>query len=192
MRQKWKYLLLIVCINSLNCHGQFSDSLNNAKFNQLHFQRTSSVNLEAFGHGLFYSLSFEKIVINRFNYKMAVQIGMAPYFYPGAIDLWIPLTLNYLKSLGIKKNNHLEIGISHVFRYNQFYDGSINDPWDTVLGLKFGYRRQKPQGKWIFKIMFTPLYWYDYKNPVIKISTKNTFQSDNPLPSGAISIGRAF
>lgn len=176
----------------LKCIGQFNDSLSNEKFRKLHFQNTNSINLEAFGHGLFYSISYEKIIINKFNYKLGGQIGVAPYFYPGSIDLWIPISINYIKSFGITKKHHLEGGIGHVFRYNQYYDGSIYSPWNTVITAKLGYRYQKPNGKWIFKIMFTPFYWYDYKNPKIKISTHNTFVSDNPLPSGTISFGRSF
>ena len=158
------------------------------------FSRKNSLNFEAFGHGLYYSLSYERILINDYHFKLAGQVGVSVYPYPDQIDIWIPISLNYIRTFGVKRKHHAEIGLGHVARYNQLYNHAINNPWQTFITMKAGYRFQKPNGRWIFKALFTPFYEYDRKNlkSIIKPTVNNTIMSNNPYSSGALSIGYTF
>lgn len=171
--------------------GQNSDSLGTRYSDPFLFSKRNSVNFEAFGHGLYYSFSYERIIINGHFSKLAGQIGVSIYPYPDQIDIWIPISINFIKSIGIKRRNHIEVGIGHVLRYDQYYDGSIRNPWQTFITAKLGYRYQNPTGRWIFKILFTPFYEYDRKN-ISSTPAPKSFHNiidGNGFPSGALSIG---
>ena len=78
------------------------------------FENTNSVQAELFGHGLYYSVSFEKIVLNGQRFKTSAQLGAAAY--PSGIDVrgnfWVPVLLNEIVSFG---NHHAEIGGGFLF-----------------------------------------------------------------------------
>ncbi len=157
------------------------------------FSKRNSINFEAFGHGLFYSLSYERILFNGYHFKFAGQAGIAVYPYPDQIDIWLPISLNAIKTFGAKRRNHIELGVGHVARYDQLYVVKSTNPWQTFLTAKVGYRYQKPNGHWIYKILFTPFYEYDRKSPnPIQIEYKKIKTFDNPYASGALSVGYSF
>ena len=189
-----KILTLLIPLFSLNLLGQKSDSIASKVSEQFLFSRKNSLNFEAFGHGLYYSFSYERILINDYHFRLALQLGVAVYPYPDQIDIWVPVSINYVRPIGAKRKHHIEIGLGHVLRYDQVYNGYIRNPWQTFITAKVGYRYQKPSGRWIFKMLFTPFYEYDRKNfsstPVPK-SFHNIIDG-NGFPSGALSIGYTF
>jgi hypothetical protein len=127
------------------------------------FQRKNSIQLELFGHGLFYSVNYERILINGENYKTTAQAGFA--WYPPATDLrefWVPVSLNELVSFN---QHHIEFGLGTVFTNEEMQrlTGENTRDWSTFLTGRVGYRYQKPNGRFIFRIGFTPLYELDGK-----------------------------
>jgi hypothetical protein len=141
------------------------------------FQRKNSIQLELFGHGLFYSVNYERILINRENYKTTAQAGFA--WYPPATDLrefWVPVSLNELVSFN---QHHIEFGLGTVFTNEEMQrlTGENTRDWSTFLTGRVGYRYQKPNGRFIFRIGFTPLYELDGKE----------FH-----PSGVLALGYSF
>jgi hypothetical protein len=189
-----KIFILLTIVLTFDSFGQISDSLKTKLADTYIFSKKNSLNFEAFGHGLYYSLSYERIIVNDYHFKFAGQGGVSVYPYPDQIDLWLPISLNYIKTFGVKRKHHAEVGIGHVVRYDQFYDGSLSYPWQTFITAKAGYRYQKPSGRWIFKILFTPFYEYDSRNKksIQQPNYSKTLTSDNPYPSGALSIGYTF
>lgn len=111
------------------------------------FQFKNSFQLELLGHGFLYSLNYERILINRPRSKTAIQVG-AHYGSPWVANnrFMIPVLVNQVFSFGI---NHLELGVGHIFIFSD----------DFVPGFKIGYRRQKPNGRFVSKYEFTPFYY---------------------------------
>lgn len=189
-----KIFILLTVLFSLNLLGQKSDSIASKVSEQFLFSRKNSVNFETFGHGLYYSLSYERILINDYHFRLAVQAGAAVYPYPDQIDIWVPISINYIRPFGIKRKHHVEIGIGHILRYDQFYHGYQINPWQTFISGKLGYRYQKPNGRLIFKVLFTPFQEYGHPNgkSFIQRSNSKNAVEEELLPSGALSIGYTF
>lgn len=117
----------------------------------------NSVEFELFGHGSFYSIDYERLIVNNEKTKTLGQIGFA--YYPestGVIPLWIPISINQLISF---HSNHLELGIGQIIINDEMPDGK--DDYKLFGSLKIGYRYQKPNGRFLIKAAFTPIidYW---------------------------------
>ena len=77
------------------------------------FQRKNSIQLELFGHGVFYSVNYERILLNSEKYKTTGQVGFA--WYPPATDVrefWLPFSINELISFN---KHHVEFGLGTAF-----------------------------------------------------------------------------
>jgi len=117
----------------------------------------NSVELELFGHGLFYSFNYERLILNYKRFKTLGQIGIA--YYPentGIIPLWIPISINQLISFDF---HHFELGIGQVINNGGL---SVGSAYEAFGSFKIGYRYQKTGSRLLFKLAFTPLieYWH--------------------------------
>ncbi len=165
-------LLLIIGCFFFNILGQedHSDSFNHK----------NSAQIEVGGHGLFYSLNYERILINGSQFKTTAQGGIS--FYPkhtGVRDFWIPIVVNELFSF---TKHHLELGVGHVFIREATRDmenNPINWYWSGVFTGRIGYRYQQPAGRIIIRIGFTPFLEYEDRYKEF-------------YPSGGIAFGYNF
>ncbi len=159
----------------------FGQNLDSQKEDYVPHSLKNSIELELFGHGLFYSLNYERLILNFKKFKTLGQIGIA--YYPehaGIIPLWVPMSINQLISFD---SHHIELGIGHVIHN----DGDKSN-YEAFGSFKVGYRYQKPGSRLLFKIAFTPL--IDYWSTVV---TEN--YHDLPIefhPSGGITLGYNF
>jgi hypothetical protein len=140
------------------------------------FVHKNTVQIELFGHGLLYSLNYERVIFNGNRFKTTGQIGLA--YYPpktNLIEVWIPVMLNQLLSFD---KHHIELGLGHVF-VNEHVPG-----FDTAterrrtggfISGRLGYRFQKPDGRLIIRAGFTP--FREYRGT-------NAFH-----PSGGLAVG---
>ncbi len=147
--------------------------------NPLPFEYRNSVQLELGGHGLIYSLNYERILLNAPRFKTAVQAGIA-YYPPSAdiIDIWIPVLVNEIISFN---EHHMEIGVGHVFTVESTRN-LVNPPnaWELhgFMTGRLGYRLQKPGCHFIMRAAFTPL---------LSLGDETEFH-----PTGGLSFGYAF
>jgi len=144
------------------------------------FSLKNSFQIEAGGHGLFYSLNYERILINGNQFKTAAQAGFS--FYPkqtGVRDVWMPVVINELFSF---TKHHIELGVGHVFIREASRDVE-NNPlawfWSGAFTGRLGYRYQSPDGRIIFRLGFTPFLEYEDRQYEFH-------------PSGGLSIGYCF
>lgn len=187
MNNKIHFLTFFILF-SCQVYGQSVDTGNPGHAEIKGFKKKNSVNLEAFGHGVWYSLNYERILINKNPYKLSVQAGLAayPHFfsvynYFGAV---LPVSLNFLKSFSPQHQHHLELGVGHSFWYS--YDFRSKTTWNSkFLTFKAGYRYQKPDGRLVLKFLFSPLLEYG-----IRYSYNKTGMQFHPW--GSISVGYAF
>jgi len=165
--------LLILGFLSLHVVSQNATMRSNC------FNKKNSVQLELFGHGLFYSINYERILLNEPKLKTSVQAGVA--YYPpktGIIDLWLPVSINQLFSFN---NHHIEVGLGHVLvnEANRQTDlGVISREWNGFSTARVGYRFQKPDGRFILRAGFTP-----FSNFPIGVEI---------YPSAGLTVGYSF
>lgn len=144
----------------------------------LNFQYKNSIQMELFGHGMFYSVNYERILLNGEKFKTTGQAGLA--YYPPATDVrefWIPAAINELISF---KQHHIEFGLGTVFTNEEMRDLTNETgirEWSSFLTGRVGYRHQKPNGRFIFRIGFTPLF---------------ELEGNDLHPLGGLSLGYNF
>jgi len=166
--------IIIILVSSI--HFTFSQE---SKMSNMSFNNCNSIQIELFGHGLFYSLNYERIVINGERFKTSAQLGFS--YYPpstGVRDIWIPFLLNEIMSF---KNHHIELGMGYIFINEavRTVDNEVESRfWDGILTGRIGYRYQKPGGRLMLRVAFTPL--LEYSEP-------KEFH-----PSGGLAIGYSF
>lgn len=169
--------VFIVCSMMIMLHQQVAGQEN--KFARETFRYRNSLQLEAFGPGAYYSLNYERNLINLPRMKTSFQIGGA--YYPpatGVITLLFPVRLNQLYSFG---RHHLESGIGVIFTFSDTDNGAtpLRDyDFETFLTASLGYRYQKPDGRWLLKVLFTPVLEYENRREL--------------TPTGSLTLGFNF
>ena len=119
--------------------------------------------LELGGNGMFYSLNYDRILLDRSPWKLSGRMG--GMYFPGLGEanrhlIGLPLEISYLRG---KNNHHLEIGFGFTPIYDTYpginYQGEDYQRQDlAVMGVaRIGYRYQKREGGLFFKTGFTPL-----------------------------------
>lgn len=167
-------LLFILCFTPFALAAQSNDALK--------FTYKNSIQLELGGNGAFYSLIYERVLLNGNRFKTSGQAGIA--YYPpstGILDLWIPVLVNELYS--INKNNHLELGLGYAFVYSATRDienNPYNWEWSGFYTGRIGYRYKFKDGKCFLRVAFTPFVEYYSKNIV------------DFIPSGGAAFGFSF
>ena len=147
--------LFVICITCLTSLAYGQEAINDKSSEKFRFK--NSIQIDVFGHGCFYSINFERILLNSNKFKTSGQIGVS--YYPetsGVIPLWIPISVNELISFN---SHHIEFGLGQVIINDRLPDGT-ND-YKLFGSFKIGYRFQKPDSKYLMKIAFTPIidYW---------------------------------
>ena len=146
------------------------------------FQDKNSVQLDLGGHGLFYSINYERILHNGERFNTAAQIGFS--YYPpgtGVRDLWIPLGINEIFSFG---NHHIEAGLGFIAIREAARDPDNNPDywfWSNMFSGRIGYRYQKPDGRFLFRAGFTP---------VLEVNWESNATEFHPL--AGVSFGYTF
>lgn len=148
------------------------------------FANKNSIEFEIFGHGSFYSINYERLIINSNRLKTLGQIGFA--FYPKSLDImpiWIPVSINQLISF---KSNHIEFGVGQILFSDQSLSGTVE--YKLFGSVKIGYRYQNPNGKFLFKAAFTPVidYW-DATDKDVSGNLQTQF-----IPWGGLTFGYMF
>ena len=177
-----KNLLLFII---LSAYGTLLFS-QETKIQEEKFNHLNSIQLEMGGHGLFYSLSYERIILNGNKFKTAGQFGLS--YYPsntGIRDLWLPFVVNEIFSF---RNHHIETGLG-IIGIREAKRDMENNPeewfWSKILTARLGYRYQKPHSRYLFRAGFTPFL------ELLDDGITNTLHTEFH-PSAGIAFGYAF
>ena len=153
MKKILSYLILCIVTPQLNC--QISDPISESFGN---YNAKNSYYFEILGNAFLYSVNFDRIVYEKEKFKIASRIGITymPY-WEGLTEVkgpGIPLELNFLFG---KRSNLLELGLGATYFY-------FTEPyWDRkkyhflMENLRFGYRHQKEEGGFLFRIAIVPI-----------------------------------
>jgi hypothetical protein len=174
--------LLVIITTLFYFTASASDTLSQSQ----KFSNKNSLQFELFGHGLLYSVNYERILINNSKFKTAVSAG-ASYLPPetGFIGLWLPITFSEIISFN---KHHVEVGIGSVItRDRKLYKDVLfqkEKVWGAFGSFELGYRYQKPDGRFLFKAAFTP--FIEFFNTDIRRLDAEIY------PSGGLTFGYCF
>jgi hypothetical protein len=106
-----------------------------------------------FGTNALYSFNYERVIINGQKFKTSGQLGFTYLTPEWNADYLVCGILSELISFN---KHHIEIGLG----YGIAYDGTPtidteSSSFDYFTG-RLGYRYQKPSGRFVFKLGFTP------------------------------------
>lgn len=105
--------------------------------------KMNTIQIELGGHGVSYTLSYERFLISKDHFKLSTQAGFSynPEFI-GIIEYWFPIMINQLYSIG---NHYIESGIGIIPYYSSVrgLDNEIvNWEWGGLFGARIGFRFQ--------------------------------------------------
>lgn len=178
---KSTFIMFFLMISFTSYCQELKDSVETKQSNQSNtlrdsikpstkFNHQNSIQLELLGSGGAYSLNYERILINRNRWKTVANIGIDVRGGEKWIGFLVPIGITELLSF---KSHHIEMGMSVASGYTQNRDhGGWYDLY--VMG-RIGYRYQKPNGRFIARIGYTPFIYPE------------TF-----TPWGGIAFGYAF
>ena len=151
----------------------------------------NNAQLELGGHGILYSVNYERFIINKEKFKTAIQLGVA--YYPpftGLRDVWIPVGVNEIISFG---KHHIEAGIGTIIirESTRGVDNQAVDwDWNGFFSGRLGYRYQKTDGKFLWRAGFTPVIESTLFDHATAIPRESLFIAFYPL--AALSVGYSF
>lgn len=118
----------------------------------------NAVHLEALGHGVLYSVNYERLLFTGKRFQTAAQIGIGYYGRnTSLVPLIAPITIN--ERFRLKENHFIEAGIGVLFFDDAYLEsGGDNRGKYTIDDIIFrlGYRYQSPNDKWVFRAAYTP------------------------------------
>jgi hypothetical protein len=159
------------------------------------FTARNGIYLEAGGSSGRYAVNFSRIFYQKGKLKLNASAGFS--LSRSSIDFdsytskkWLPvLPLEFSGFYG-KRNHHLELGFGVIFFLDQaielnpdtfeFYPRTV---FGTILPTRIGYRYQKPEGGFFYRVGYTPF----FKLP-LATGDDLSFQ---PWFAG-VSIGKSF
>ncbi len=176
--------------------------------------KKNTVYVEAFGSGLYYSINYDRIIIENEKSYGGLSIGIAALSSKDRTSVMLPLSLYGLASLSANKSHFFEYGAGFSTlheRDNKYIDdrhgGRIKSA-ETVLFFvpKIGYRYQQAKGGFFARITLSPLVqvfyhltakgenWTDGSS--YEYSRTSTFGKEfnnyHIYPYGGVSIGWTF
>ena len=139
------------------------------------FENPSSIQLEVrIIEGFpMYSFNYELILLNGNKFKTLASLGFARY-PSGMLRFDKQKYFNVAELFSFNKH-HLETGFEYTTSPTTNYGDMI------MISYKLGYRFQKPQGKFLFKVFYKPFYIFG-----------GNARPGFDFLSGSVSVGYAF
>lgn len=125
--------------------------------------KPNAVYLELLGNGILYSINYDRLLTTHRNLKISGRVGFS-YFN---IDLFdemkgTSIPIEFLGWNG-KNKGHFEFGVGLCSQFVEVNDVSILGPTQRTssngyyLTGRVGYRLQKPDGGFLFRVGFVPM-----------------------------------
>jgi hypothetical protein len=158
-------LILVLTISTKVISQQDSNKL---------FTKRNSLYIELGGNAGYYSINYDIIFYQRGSFQCGWRNGFSllPIIN---LPIFIPLEVNTLFG---KSKHHFECGLGYT---PAIFIGETEDKYRDIILVRLGYRYQKPDGGFLFRIGFTP-----------GISNINDNHEYRFGPWFGISIGKSF
>ena len=160
MRHIIIFFLILICFDNYSQDTKY----DNPHINSLYVEFLGS-------SGLIYNITYDRILYLKNDFGITGAIGLQ-YFLLGKPEGAGSIQINFIHG----NTHYLEYGIGSIFFYNHiknFYSGK-------TVPLRLGYRYQRKNGGFFFKIAFTPLLTDAFDNQLMI------------LPWGGVSFGFTF
>ncbi|MFK7758226.1 MAG: hypothetical protein AB8B53_14950 [Flavobacteriales bacterium] len=174
-----KHLLVLSTLAMLSAVSVNSQQLEDSK--HFKFKSTDNIQIEAGGVGVFYSVMYEKFIVNRHRFKTSINMGGSYYGENANVVATALFYTNINQIYSISANHHLEIGIGLMGakeNLGNLPEFARQDNYIPFLSGRIGYRYQKPDGKLTIRAACTPLV--------------ENFSSQEVYPWPSLALGYAF
>jgi hypothetical protein len=130
------------------------------------FTAKNGVYLEVGGSSGRYAINYSKIFHQKGKLKLNASTGFSMWRdqLNGFNTMWLPVIPLEVSALYGKSNHHLELGLGFTSYLGRtlVFDSDINELGDKVvfgafIPLRVGYRYQKPEGGFFFRVGYTPI-----------------------------------
>jgi len=182
------FLLIFIIVFSVSAKSQdyafnnYDSGMNSKHSGSDTLRKKTCLNNTAFyaefaGNGGVYSVNYDRRIFGNDKNSFNIRIGIG--YIPSKEeedDIFIPFELLLITGKG---RHHPEFGLGLTMENRPERSGT----WEPNLFGRIGYRFQKPDGGWLFRIGFTPYssYFNDYTGADHLIQ-----------PFGGISVGYSF
>jgi hypothetical protein len=141
LRQR-AYILFFLLAISLSIRSQETSTGSESQLLQ------NSLQVELGGHGVFLSVNYERLFFPDKRFKTSIQGEASFNFW----SFFFPVLVNEIVSFN---QHHIELGIGYIpaFEGSTFWRFS-----DTYATARAAYRFQRPNGRFIFRSGFTPIF----------------------------------
>ncbi|MFL0684207.1 MAG: hypothetical protein ACJLTB_13450 [Algoriphagus aquaeductus] len=152
----------------------------------------NAVYLEVGGSSGIYAINYSKIFHQKGKLKLNASAGfsMLPNEKIDSKTIWLPAIPIEVSALYGKSNHHLEMGFGFTSYLDkttaidsETFELSDEVVFGAVIPVRIGYRYQKPEGGFFFRVGYTPLF-----NVPVRAGKSWSF---NPYHAG-ISFGKSF
>ncbi|OOG73641.1 hypothetical protein [Algoriphagus sp. A40] len=156
------------------------------------FTARNSVYLEIGGSSGIYAVNYSKIFHQKGKLKLNASAGfsMLPNEKIDSKTIWLPAIPLEVSALYGKSNHHLEMGFGFTSYLDkttaidsETFELSDEVVFGAVIPVRIGYRYQKPEGGFFFRVGYTPLF-----NVPVRAGKSWSF---NPYHAG-VSFGKSF
>jgi hypothetical protein len=129
------------------------------------FTAKNAVYLEVGGSSGRYAVNYSKIFHQKGKVKLNASAGFSMWHHRlNSKTTWLPVVPLEISALYGKSNHHLELGMgvtSYLTRSLAFDSETFENidkvVFDAAIPLRIGYRFQKPQGGFFFRLGYTPI-----------------------------------
>jgi hypothetical protein len=163
------FFILLFCIEINNVNSQNDTTISSIKKNTIFF--------EGYGNAgrVFYSINYERLFPLKSIYGISIRVGTSYAIKQGVSAF--PVLVNLMTG---KRKSHFEIGMGCVSYFNVLYPNVETDIDKYLIALtgNIGYKYQRPDGGFFFKVSYTPVFY-------------NSFVKQDPLMvfAGIVDIG---
>lgn len=156
------------------------------------FAAKNAFYLEIGGSSGIYAVNYSRIFHQKGKLKLNASGGLSmwPNEKTDSKTIWLPAIPLEVSALYGKSNNHLELGFgitSYLDKIlaidSETFELSDKVVFGAVIPVRIGYRYQKPEGGFFFRIGYTPLF-----NVPVRAGKSWSF---NPYHAG-VSFGKSF
>jgi hypothetical protein len=130
------------------------------------FTEKNAVYLELGGNAGQYAFTYGRVFHQKGKLKLNASTGFSMW-YQGSVSntRWLPAIPVELTAFYGRSNHHLELGagVTSYFGSSLYFDGETFETVDKVVfgalvPLRVGYRYQKPEGGFFFRVGYTPFF----------------------------------
>lgn len=162
LKHKYPFFFVLFLIFAISFRGT-------AQTEAVNFTAKQAVYLEVGGNAGQYAFNYGRLIFLKRAFKVIGSVGFSLWAEPiEGPTIWNPAIPLEVSTLFGAKKHHLEIGLG----ITPFLQAGVNSSWESgnlvqskganhvgaILPIRVGYRYQKPEGGFFFRVGYTPFF----------------------------------